>query len=280
MPELPEVETIKRELAPQLVGRRFVAVTVEWPRMVEFPSLEAFCQAIVGKIIEGVDRRGKYLILRLPNGEALILHLRMTGALLLQEAPATPEPRCRATFLLDNGLEMCFRDLRKLGRMWLVADENEVIGKLGPEPLDADFTPEVLASRLSSRAAPIKAVLLDQEVVAGIGNLYADEALFAAGIHPLQPAKSLSREDVLKLHKAIRQVLEEGIARLGASVNTYRRPGGEQGNAHLYFKVARRGGQPCFVCSTPIKRISVRNRGTYFCPRCQPKSHCDVVKHG
>ena len=272
MPELPEVETIRRELAPRLAGRRCLAVTVEWPRMIEFPSLEAFCRGIVGNTIEGVDRRGKYLILRLSHGEALVMHLRMTGALLLRQAPASHEPYCRATFLLDDGFEMCFRDLRKLGRMWLVADENEVVGKLGPEPLHAEFIPEVLAGRLSGHTAPIKAVLLDQEVIAGIGNLYADEILFAAGIHALRPAKGLSREEVLKLHKAIRQVLEEGIARLGASVNTYRRPGGEQGSAHLSFKVARRGGQPCLVCSTPIKRILVRNRGTYFCPRCQPEN--------
>ena len=269
MPELPEVETIKRELAPCVVGQSFAGVTMNWPKAVQIPSSEAFTHSLVGKTIEEVDRRGKYLILRLSSGESLILHLRMSGSLLLRSTPGEPDPYCRTVFLLDNGLELCFRDPRKLGMIWLVNDENTVVGRLGPEPLEADFTPEVLAQRLSNRSAPIKAVLCDQNVLAGVGNMYADEALFAAGIHPLKRANSLSKEEVLRLHRAVRRVLEEAIASSGASTSDYRRPSGESGAAQFAFRVAHRGGQPCPVCATPIQRIAIRNRGTYFCHRCQ-----------
>ena len=272
MPELPEVETIKRELAPRVVGRSFSGVTLNWPKAVQIPSPEAFSHSLVGKKIEKVDRRGKYLILRLSGGEALILHLRMSGSLLLRSSPGEPAPYFRTIFLLDNGVELCFRDPRKLGAMWMVKDEHSVVGKLGPEPLEPGFTPEVLVQRLSNRSAPIKAVLCDQTVLAGVGNMYADEALFAAGIHPLKRANSLSKEEVLRLHRAVRQVLEDAIASSGASTRDYRRPSGEPGSAQYAFQVAHRGGQPCPVCSTPIERIPIRNRGTYFCPRCQAGS--------
>jgi len=272
MPELPEVETIKRELAPMVVGRSFSGVTLNWPKAVQIPSPEAFSRSLVGKKVEKVDRRGKYLILRLATGEALILHLRMSGSLLLRSSSGEPDSYFRTIFLLDNGVELCFRDPRKFGMMWLVNDEHSVVGKLGPEPLEPGFTPEVLAQRLSNRSAPIKAVLCDQVALAGVGNMYADEALFAAGIHPLKRANSLSKEEILRLHMAVRQVLEEAIAGSGASTRDYRRPSGEPGAAQYAFRVAHRGGQPCPVCSTPIKRIPIRNRGTYFCPRCQAGS--------
>ena len=272
MPELPEVETIKRELAPRVVGRSFSGVTLNWPKAVQIPSPEAFSHSLAGKKIEKVDRRGKYLILRLATGEALILHLRMSGSLLLRDAPGEHDPYFRTVFLLDDGVELCFRDPRKLGTMWLVEDESTVVGKLGLEPLEPGFTPGVMAQRLSNRSAPIKAVLCDQTVLAGVGNMYADEALFAAGIHPLKRANSLSKEEMLRLHMAVRQVLEEAIAGSGASTRDYRRPSGEPGSAQYAFQVAHRGGQPCPVCSTLIQRIPIRNRGTYFCPRCQAGS--------
>ena len=269
MPELPEVETIRRELAPSVVGRSFSGVTLNWPKTVQIPSSAAFSHCLMGKTIHKVDRRGKYLILRLATGEALILHLRMSGSLLLRDAPGEHDPYFRTIFLLDDGVELCFRDPRKLGTMWLVEDEGAVVGKLGPEPLEPDFTPEVMARRLSKRSAPIKAVLCDQTFLAGVGNMYADEALFAAGIHPLRRANSLSTEEVLRLHRAVRQVLEEAIVGCGASTSDYRRPSGEPGTAQYAFRVAHRRSQTCPVCSTPIVRIPIRNRGTYFCPRCQ-----------
>jgi formamidopyrimidine-DNA glycosylase len=239
--------------------------------MVLNPSPEAFAHRLIGQYIEGLDRRGKYLILRLASGEALILHFRMSGSLLL--APQGElDPYCRAVFVLDDGARLCFRDPRKLGKLWLVDDENVVVGGLGPEPLGPDFTTDDLAQRLDNHSAPIKALLCDQSLLAGVGNMYADEALFAAGIHPLRKADSLSAEEIARLHNALRRVLNAAIDSCGASISDYWRPDGEAGTAQFVFKVAHRGGQPCPVCATPIERIPIRGRGSYFCPNCQKES--------
>ncbi len=275
MPELPEVETIVNDLRPRIEGRRFTGVSSYCPEMVHHTSVSELRHRLPGQTIKGIARRGKYLIFRLVSGEALIIHLRMTGSLLLKrkgEPPAEPIPYVRAVFGLDNGTELLFTDRRKLGTISLVKDENEEIGKLGPEPLDPGFTPQVLIKRLSSHKAPIKAVLCDQEVIAGIGNMYADEALFFARIHPLREANSLSHEEIKRLHKVIRQVLIRAIGNGGASISDYRRPTGEKGSQQNDFYAAHRGGQTCKVCATPIERITVRNRGTYFCPKCQGKA--------
>ncbi len=267
MPELPDVETIRRGLIPRVAGRCFGEIILNWPGMVKWPSPEEFCQRLAGQCIEGVGRRGKYLILRLSGGEALLFHLRMSGALLLNHPE--PERHIRAIFRFDDGSELFFSDPRKLGVMWLVDDENIIVGRLGPEPLEPGFTPEVLGELLKGRSAPIKAVLLDQGAIAGIGNMYGDEALFVARIYPLKRAKYLSKDEVGRLYSAIRQVLESGIAHGGATVRDFRNPDGEPGEAQIFFNVAHRKGKPCPVCGTPIGRISVRNRGTYFCSRCQ-----------
>ena len=275
MPELPEVETIVNDLRPSLKDRSFADITILWPRMVLQPSAEELRRRLPGQVIKDIGRRGKYLIFRLASGEALIMHLRMTGSLLLKrkgDKHPVSSPYITAIFRLDNGTELVFIDRRKLGTVSLVKDESELNEKLGPEPLDPDFTPQVLAKRLSSRKAPIKAVLCDQEVIAGIGNMYADEALFFARIHPLREANSLSHEEIKSLHKAIRQVLMRAISNGGASISDYRRPTGEKGTQQYDFYAAHRGGQTCKVCATPIERITVRNRGTYFCPKCQGKA--------
>jgi formamidopyrimidine-DNA glycosylase len=266
MPELPEVETIKNELAPHIIGHDITGVTLFDEKLVRQPSLKEFCSRLIGQKITVVGRRGKYLIFDLTSGKALIIHLKMSGSLWLKP----PERFTRAIIYLDGGTELYFRDPRKFGVMWLVKDKNTVTSKLGPEPLEAGFTPKILAQRLSKHTAPIKAVLCDQSFIAGIGNMYADEALFLAGIHPLRPGKSLSPEEIERLHRAIQQVLSAGVKNKGASVESYFRPSGEIGTAHLQFKVAHRGGKPCPVCGTPLERIPVRNRGSYFCPRCQP----------
>jgi formamidopyrimidine-DNA glycosylase len=271
MPEMPEVETIKRDLARSIAGRCFVGVSLDWPRAVQIPSPEAFCHRLKGQCINGFDRHGKYLILRLASGEALILHFMMSGSLLL-DTQGGSHPYSRALFLLDDGARLHFRDPRKLGRMWLVPDESTVVGKLGPEPLSPGFTAEVLMEGVKKRPVPIKALLCDQGFLAGIGNMYADEALFAAAIHPQRRANSLSNEEIAQLHRAIRRVLEEAIGSHGASINDYRRPDGEPGTAQFIFKVAHRSGKPCPVCETPIERIPIRNRGTCFCPNCQRKA--------
>lgn len=272
MPELPEVETIKNELLPHLVNSHITGVTLFWDGIVRQPSVAEFCSRLIGQRITEVARRGKYLIFSLTSGKALVIHLKMTGSLLLRSALAEPDKFIRAIIHLDKEAGIYFRDPRKLGVMWLVEDTNSIIGKLGPEPLEADFTPQILRKRLAKRRAPIKALLCDQGFIAGIGNMYADEALFAARIHPLRTGESLSRDEIEHLHGAIQQVLWSAIGNKGASVDTYFRPGGELGTAHFQFQVAHRlSGKFCPHCGTPIERIVVRNRGTYFCPKCQPR---------
>ena len=273
MPELPEVETIKNELLPYVVGHRITDVTLLWDGIVRHPSVEELCSHLLGQTITEIARRGKYLIFGLTSGKALIIHLKMSGSLLLKPASMPQERFTRAILHLDNKTGLFFRDPRKFGAMWLVENANSIVGKLGPEPLELDFTPQVLAQRLAKRKAPIKATLLDQNVIAGIGNMYADEALFMARIHPLRSGKRLSSEEVERLHQAIQHVLWSAIGNKGASVdrNTYFRPDGTLGTAHFEFRVAHRGGKPCPNCGTPIQRIPIRNRGTYFCPNCQPE---------
>ena len=268
MPELPEVETIKNELVPHILGRRVTGVSLFWEGIVHQSSVEDFCSRLVGQGITGLARRGKYLLFSLSGGGILVIHLRMTGSLLLKSA-LNDGRFIRAIIQLDDGNALYFRDPRKLGVMWLAGDEEAIKAKLGPEPLEVGFTPEVLAERLRGRTAPIKALLLDQAFVAGIGNMYADEALFAAGIHPLRPGGNLSRDEVGGLYRAIQRVLRAAIDHQGASVRSYFRPSGEPGTAHFAFKVAHRGGEPCARCGTPIQRLPIRNRGSYFCPQCQ-----------
>ena len=268
MPELPEVETIKNELSPRVVGQSFTQVTITDIKLVCGCSAEEVRRGLIGQRIESLERRGKYLIFHLSNGKALILHLRMTGVLLLN--PRGVDRYARAVFRFSNGHRLVFSDRRRLGLIRLVDDANTVVCKLGPEPLDESFTPDILEQRLSRHHIPVKAALLDQCIVAGIGNMYADEALFAARIHPLRKADELSPEEVQTLYHCIRRVLGAAIGSKGASVDTYVRPEGELGTAHFDFKVAHRGGEPCPVCGSAIERVSIQNRGSYFCPECQP----------
>ena len=268
MPELPEVETIKNELAPWVVGQSFTQVTILDTELVCGGSAEEVRRGLIGQKVESLGRRGKYLIFQLSNGRSLIMHLRMTGVLLLN--PKGVDRYARAVFHFSNGHRLVFSDRRRLGLLWLVEDADTVVCKLGPEPLDESFTPGILGQRLSRHHIPVKAALLDQCIVAGIGNMYADEALFAARIHPLRKTDSLSPEEVQTLYRSIRRVLGAAIGSKGASVDTYVRPEGEPGTAHFDFKVAHKGGELCPVCGSTIERVPVQNRGTCFCPRCQP----------
>ena len=271
MPELPEVETIREELSPWVVGQSFTKVTILDAKVVCGCSLKEVRRGLIGQKIKSLQRRGKYLIFNLSNGRSLIIHLRMTGSLLLSSSEVGRY--ARTVFQFCNRQRLVFRDRRRLGKMWLVDDANTVVCKLGPEPLDESFTLDILAQRLSRHHISIKAALLDQCIVAGIGNMYADEALFAARIHPLRKADDLSPEEMRTLHNCICKVLREAIGNKGASVDTYIRPEGELGTAHFDFKVAHKGGEPCPICSSTVERIPVQNRGTYFCPRCQPFSY-------
>lgn len=272
MPELPEVETIKNELSPHVVGRTVTGVTLFWEKIVREPSVAEFRDRLIGRKITDLSRRGKYLLAHLNSHEWLILHMKMSGALTVSPESSESPRFTRAIIHLDNGTAIFFRDLRKFGMMRLVKDTHSVVGELGPEPLEADFTAKILAERLGKRSAPIKALLLDQKVIAGVGNLYADEALFLSRIYPLRQGASLSSGEIKRLHKAILEVLRAGIENKGASIQNYLRPDGTPGTAHTQFRVAHRGGEPCPVCGTTIKRIVVRSRGTYFCPKCQKAS--------
>ena len=271
MPELPEVETIKNELSPHVIGRTITGVTILWERTVHSPPAEEFRSRLAGKRITGLSRRGKYLIFSLSSQEFLIVHMKMTGSLLLMPASAELDSYTRAILFLDDETALQFRDPRKFGKMWLAKDTCEVLPEMGPEPLHDGFTPRVLAQRLHDRKAPIKALLSDQGIIAGIGNMYADEALYSARIHPLRLGGSLTHDEIQRLHRAIIDTLTTAIGSKGASIANYYRPGGEQGTAHFNFKVAHRRNETCPECGGPVERIVVRNRGTYFCPRCQAK---------
>lgn len=266
MPELPEVETIKNELMPLVLGRRITGVELFWERIVRQPSPEEFRARVIGREITGISRRGKYLFFHLDSDEVLVMHMKMTGSLLVNPAD---DRFTRAIFYLDNGSVMHFWDPRKFGVMWLAANEEEVSRKLGPEPLDDDFTAETLANILKGRTAPVKPVILDQTLLAGVGNMYADEALFDAKINPLKPAKGLSKMEIKRLHASLIKVLLKALELKGASVRNYIRPDGKPGTAHDEFSVAHGVGKNCPRCGTPIERIVVRGRGTYLCPRCQ-----------
>jgi len=269
MPELPEVETIVRGLREPLVGRRFTGVRVGWESLVAKPAAEEFRRRLVGQKVLAVKRRGKYLIFALSGGDSLIFHLRMTGRLLLKNHDDRLDKHDHLVFELDDGRELRFNNMRKLGRVYLVDDKDEIVGKLGPEPLDDDFTSSDFAALLSGRRSRIKPLLLNQRFIAGIGNIYADEALFAARIHPERRADTLTAEEIERLYGAICGVLRQGIENRGTTFSAYRDAEGREGRNQEHLRVFRRTGQPCPRCGMPIERTVVGGRGTYFCPKCQ-----------
>lgn len=273
MPELPEVESIARKLRPHLLGRIIQEADLRWRRTLAMPSQRKFKELIKGQEIKGVRRRAKYLILRLSD-YSLLIHLRMSGDLLIKESTIKPEKHDRliltlSTPLTDDGATgvkaLVFNDTRKFGRVWMTRNPEEVLGKLGPEPFSKAFTPEWLYTALHGKNRQLKPLLLDQTFLAGLGNIYTDEALHLARLHPLIPSNVVSARQAEALHEAIRSVLKEGIRRNGASFDWVYR-GGEYQN---YFRVYDRAGKPCPVCGTPIRRIVVGQRSTHYCPTCQ-----------
>jgi formamidopyrimidine-DNA glycosylase len=267
VPELPEVETIRAQLAPRLEGRMLARVEILDPRLTRPYDLFEVAEELEGDVVVAVERRGKYLLLRLASGLGLLVHLRMTGSFGF--APATHE---RAVIELDDGSRLVYRDVRRFGT-WLVLEEVELepylSTKNGPEPLGARFTSAWLMSQLTRRWAPVKAVLLDQRVVAGLGNIYADEALWRARLSPLRPANGLSQEEVARLVRAIRAALRAGIERHGSTLRDYAAPDGAYGSMQEEFRVYGRDGLPCLRCGTTIAKARVGGRGTWYCPRCQ-----------
>lgn len=271
MPELPEVETIACELQSCLIGRAITAVEIHWPRTIATPSPAEFKRRLSGQTVQGVGRRGKFLLVRLSGGATLLIHLRMSGRLLLASPESSPEKHVRVAFFLDDGSVLYFQDTRKFGRMWLVDDPQLVLRKLGPEPLSDDFTLETFTRLIAKRSGRLKPLLLNQSFLAGLGNIYADEALFRARLHPCRRANSLDEAEITRLYHAIRQVLGEAITRQGTTFDgSYQRVDGSSGDFQHSLRVYQRTGEPCQNCGTAIERITLGGRGTHFCPRCQP----------
>jgi formamidopyrimidine-DNA glycosylase len=268
MPELPEVETIRQELTPYVIGQTIRSVSLQWDGIVKQPSAEEFVSRVEGRTITGLTRRGKYLFFHLDGDGIIVMHMKMTGSLIVDPVS---DRFTRARIEFDNGSVLHFWDPRKFGRMWLAKSERDVLDKLGPEPLDDGFSADMLADILKGRTAPLKPVLLDQSLIAGIGNMYADESLFEAKLHPERVAGSLSRAEVERLYNAIIKVLQKALVLKGASVRNYIRPDGGVGTAHDEFNVAHGTGKVCPNCGSEIRRIVVRGRGTYYCPSCQKK---------
>jgi formamidopyrimidine-DNA glycosylase len=287
MPELPEVETVCRQLEPELEGRRIDSLEVldaRWCRPVPPVELE---RAVSGGTIERLGRRGKYLLLGLDGELTLVMHLRMTGNLILVEGEekldpsegmrlyegerSTSERHLRARFVLDDGREIWFTDPRRFGEAFLIddADLEARFARLGVEPLSDGFTPELLGEIAAGRTVPLKSFLLDQKGIAGVGNIYADEALFRARLHPLSPAGSMKPEHLEALRDGVVAALEAGIDGGGASIDDYRDGRGEKGRMQDEFLVHTRDGEPCARCDGTVERIVVSGRSTYFCPACQ-----------
>ncbi len=271
MPELPEVETVVRGLRPALSGRVITGVWLDWPNCLVFPPVEDFAAQIAGQAIRHLWRRGKYILADLDSA-TLIIHLKMTGRLYVVPDAAHNEGDrwVHFRFQLDNAHQLRFSDARKFGRVYLTPDPGLVIGRLGPEPLADDFTLDRFVERLAGRRGALKPLLLDQAFVAGIGNIYADEALFRAGLPPRREADSLNTDEQARLYDSIRAALATGIDHEGASVNWYRKPDGTPGESQEHFYVYGRTGQPCLRCGTPIERLIIGGRSTHICPACQP----------
>jgi formamidopyrimidine-DNA glycosylase len=274
VPELPEVETVRARLEPMLVGRRLERVEIHDPRLTRPFDPVVVAAELEGERIVAVDRRGKYLIVRFESGRVLLIHLRMTGNLLHGSSAGLPpaDPHRRAVVRLDDGSDVVYRDVRRFGT-WLLVEPHELepylVDRVGREPLERSFTTKRLAEALAGRRTPVKAAILDQRRLAGVGNIYADEALWRARVHPQRPAGELDAAELKALHRGIRTALRAGIERQGATLRDYRTPDGSSGAMQHEFKVYGREGEPCDRCGTPIEKIRAAGRGTWYCPNCQ-----------
>ena len=280
MPELPEVETIVRSLRnplnlpiaaagamnlrPGIVDRRIASTEVLWGRTLAEPGINEFTTRITGQTIQSVERRGKFIVLKLTHG-ALLIHLRMSGDIRVEFETEALQKHDRMLINFNDGVRLAFNDTRKFGRVWLVDDPQSVLGCLGPEPLDDTLTGEDLYEKMSRSSRCIKTLLLDQTVIAGVGNIYSDESLHRAGLNPALPGKQITPRQADQLLDAIRETLAEGIERNGASIDWVYRGGDFQN----HFRVYQRTGEPCLVCGTEIERCIIGQRSTHYCPKCQ-----------
>lgn len=271
MPELPEVETIRLTLLQKLVGAKILSGEILHEKMVLGTTAAEFLDRVAGKTITGLERRGKYLLLELAEGLVIGIHLRMTGRLTVEKASL---PVAKATYfrlLLDNGMEFRFNDQRKFGKVFLFEQGNppQSLLKIGPEPLSPQFTASVLRERFGRRSLAVKKALLNQEIIAGVGNIYADEALFISGIHPARPVNSLTDAEIDALFHGIQQVLREGIQYRGTTFRDYRDGEGRLGSYQTKLRVYGQKGKPCPICGSLIVKMNFGGRGTHFCPLCQ-----------
>ena len=275
MPEMPEVEIIRRSLDEYLRGQTIVRTEILLSRQIKWPDKDEFCALAIEQRISGVERVGKYLIIKLENGAELVFHLRMTGRLLYVPAGADTGGHVRLIFHLAGGASLVYGDTRTLGviyglrpgERWRISALNE----MGAEPLSEGFTPEYLREITAKRRMKIKPLLLNQKLIGGIGNIYADEALFLAKINPERSAMTLSDEEIKRLFQAVNQVISDGITDGGTTFRDYKNADGEKGSHQEKLAVYNRAGEPCPLCGTPIEKKTVGGRGSHFCPKCQPE---------
>ena len=273
MPELPEIETVKRTLAPLISGASITACRIERPQLIKHPSSDDFSAQIVGQKILDTGRRGKFLLINLQSQDTLIAHLRMTGRMLCTPSEYPLLPHTHVIFELDNGRELRFADARRFGCLWFKrADEEDDftgISRLGIEPFDENFGPNYLKEKLANRKVTIKQGILDQSVLAGLGNIYADEVLFAAGVDPTRKTNTITDDEWAKIAEATPPILRSSIANNGTTFSEYLDGEGHKGNNMPFLQVYKRTGMPCNRCGTTIMKIKVGGRGTHFCPNCQ-----------
>ncbi|MFH1477245.1 MAG: bifunctional DNA-formamidopyrimidine glycosylase/DNA-(apurinic or apyrimidinic site) lyase [Verrucomicrobiota bacterium] len=281
MPELPEVETVVRELrAGGLIGRVIIRARAFWKPLIAPLTPAVFAARLKGQRVQSVKRRAKYIVLTLSGGGTLLIHLRMTGQLSLDRRKTTREPHQHIILRLDDGRDLRYRDTRKFGRWLLTRAPDGILGRLGPEPLSKHFDQKVFIGRLRARRRQLKPLLLDQMFIAGIGNIYADEALWTARLHPGRIAATLTATEARRLHVAIRRVLRRGIQNMGTTLghgqSNFQRPGGKRGRNQAGLNVFRRTGLPCLRCGKLIRRMIIGQRATHFCPKCQPAAGCGL----
>jgi formamidopyrimidine-DNA glycosylase len=279
MPELPEVETIARDLnAIGIVGKTLAGARVFWKRTIAEPSVAEFCRLIPNKRVVGIRRRGKFLVFDLAGGADLLIHLRMSGRLHWVPQESTRERHEHVVLGFADGSELRLHDTRKFGRIYLTQEAETILGRLGPEPLDPVFTAELLQTMMKSRQRQLKPLLLDQSFIAGLGNIYVDEALWEARLHPQQGSDTLPRRKLAALHAAIQTVLRRGLKNLGTSLGTgkanFYSVGRRRGRNRDKLNVFRRTGEPCPRCTAEIRRIIVGQRSTHICPKCQVIKSC------
>ncbi|HZM73210.1 MAG TPA: bifunctional DNA-formamidopyrimidine glycosylase/DNA-(apurinic or apyrimidinic site) lyase [Candidatus Polarisedimenticolia bacterium] len=286
MPELPEVETVARDLRPRVVGARIAGTRTNWLKTLRSGDPAAFGAAVIGREIVGTTRRAKLVVLELDDGQAITIHLKMTGQLFVVPAETPEDAYVRAVVSFDDGRELRFRDIRKFGRIGIASRDGvsgDLIGELGgpktfrgfgPEPLDPAFTLSTFRRRIRGRRGRLKSLLLDQAFIAGVGNIYADEALWAAKLHPLRTAQTLRPADERHLYSHLRRLLEEAVERRGSSIDDYTAPDGD-GSMQEHLAVYGRTGEPCERCGRPIRRFFLGGRGTHFCSWCQRLTPAD-----